>query len=385
MNNEPISTQQLKLTAEEKYREELQRLQDADTQRRPQGWQLSAYAVRDFILGNEKLNVQKKFYGDDALVDRALVTLMGNQGLMLVGEPGTAKSMLSELFSAAISGNSQLTIQGTAGTTEDHIKYSWNYALLLSEGPSDKSLIPSPLFYAMKQGQIARFEEITRCPPEIQDVLVSLMSEKQMMIPEMGQDFSLHAQQGFNLIATANLRDRGVHEMSSALKRRFNFETVRPINDRKLEVLRAIVTDYVASREPVGSKALVERHRLDVSAATVRNDMAALEAEGYIPQPHTSAGRIPTDKGYRLFVDRLAQIKPLSSAERTAIAAFLNGTADVDDLMARTVRLLAQLTRQVAIVQYPVAQRAVVRHVDLVPLTTHRLLVIVVQSTGRVD
>ena len=236
MNNEPISTQQLKLTAEEKYREELQRLQDADTQRRPQGWQLSAYAVRDFILGNEKLNVQKKFYGDDALVDRALVTLMGNQGLMLVGEPGTAKSMLSELFSAAISGNSQLTIQGTAGTTEDHIKYSWNYALLLSEGPSDKSLIPSPLFYAMKQGQIARFEEITRCPPEIQDVLVSLMSEKQMMIPEMGQDFSLHAQQGFNLIATANLRDRGVHEMSAALKRRFNFETVKPIKNRDFEI-----------------------------------------------------------------------------------------------------------------------------------------------------
>ena len=157
------------------------------------------------------------------------------------------------------------------------------------------------------------------------------------------------------------------------------------LDDRKLEVLRAIVTDYVASREPVGSKALVERHRLDVSAATVRNDMAALEEEGYITQPHTSAGRIPTDKGYRLFVDRLAQIKPLSSAERTAIAAFLNGTGDVDDLMARTVRLLAQLTRQVAIVQYPVAQRAVVRHVDLVPLTTHRLLVIVVQSTGRVD
>ena len=141
------------------------------------------------------------------------------------------------------------------------------------------------------------------------------------------------------------------------------------LDDRKLAILRAIVTDYVDTREPVGSKALVERHRLDVSAATVRNDMAALEEEGYITQPHTSAGRIPTDKGYRLFVDRLAQIKPLSSAERTAIAAFLNGTADVDDLMARTVRLLAQLTRQVAIVQYPVAQRAVVRHVDLVPLT----------------
>ena len=157
------------------------------------------------------------------------------------------------------------------------------------------------------------------------------------------------------------------------------------LDDRKLEVLKAIVTDYVASREPVGSKALVERHKLDVSAATVRNDMAALEEEGYITQPHTSAGRIPTDKGYRLFVDKLARIKPLSGAERKAIASFMNGAADVDDLVTRTVRLLAQLTRQVAIVQYPVAQQTQVRHVELVSLTPERLMVIVVQSSGRVD
>lgn len=157
------------------------------------------------------------------------------------------------------------------------------------------------------------------------------------------------------------------------------------LDDRKLEVLKAIVTDYVSSREPVGSKALVERHKLDVSAATVRNDMAVLEEEGYIMQPHTSAGRIPTDKGYRLFVDRLAQIKPLSSAERTAITTFMNGTADTDDLVMRTVRLLAQLTRQVAIVQYPVATRTQIRHVEFVSLTPERILVIVVQSSGRVD
>lgn len=234
MNNN--FSQQIKLNSEQKYHDELERLKSQDQHRKPAGWQLSAYAVRRFILGDTQLNIQKKFYGDDALVDRALVTLMGHQGLMLVGEPGTAKSMLSELFSAAISGQSQLTIQGTAGTTEDHIKYSWNYALLLAEGPTDRSLIPSPLFYAMKKGQIARFEEITRCPPEIQDVLVSLLSEKNMMIPEMGQDFSLHAQQGFNIIATANLRDRGVHDMSAALKRRFNFETVKPIRDRQFEI-----------------------------------------------------------------------------------------------------------------------------------------------------
>lgn len=157
------------------------------------------------------------------------------------------------------------------------------------------------------------------------------------------------------------------------------------LDDRKLAVLRAIITDYVDRREPVGSKALVDRHRLDVSSATVRNDMAVLEEEGYITQPHTSAGRIPTDKGYRLFVDRLASVKPLSPAERRAISTFLSGAADTDDLVTRTVRLLAQLTRQVAVVQYPVAQRAVIRHVELVPLTAEKLLVLVVTSTGRVD
>lgn len=129
--------------------------------------------MRRFILGDDALGISRKFYGDDALVDRAIVTLLGRQGLMLVGEPGTAKSMLSELLAAAISGDSTLTIQGTAGTTEDHIKYSWNYALLLAEGPTPRALVPSPLHQGMQAGKLVRFEEITRCPPEIQDVLVS--------------------------------------------------------------------------------------------------------------------------------------------------------------------------------------------------------------------
>lgn len=157
------------------------------------------------------------------------------------------------------------------------------------------------------------------------------------------------------------------------------------MDDRKLEVLRAIVSDYVTSREPVGSKALVDRHRLNVSPATVRNDMAALEEEGYITQPHTSAGRIPTDKGYRLFVDRLSGVKPLSPAEKRAISSFLAGAVDVDDIVLRTTRLLAEITHQVAIVQYPVMHSDTVRHVELVGLSTERLLVILVTSTGRVD
>ena len=156
-------------------------------------------------------------------------------------------------------------------------------------------------------------------------------------------------------------------------------------DDRRLDVLRAIVEDYVSTHEPVGSKALVERHNLGVSPATIRNDMAALEEEGYIAQPHTSAGRIPTDKGYRLFVDKLSSVKPLSPAERRAIQTFLDGAVDLDDVVRRTVRLLAQLTRQVAVVQYPRLSRSAVRHVEVVQLTSSRLLLVLITDTGRVE
>ena len=155
--------------------------------------------------------------------------------------------------------------------------------------------------------------------------------------------------------------------------------------ERRLAVLRAIVEDYVATEEPVGSKALVERHGLGVSPATVRNDMAALEDEGYITQPHTSAGRVPTDKGYRLFVDRLTTIKPMTAAEKRAIATILDGAIDLDDVVQRSVRLLAQLTRQVAVVQYPTLSRSTVRHIELVALAPTRLLVVLILSTGRVE
>ncbi len=157
------------------------------------------------------------------------------------------------------------------------------------------------------------------------------------------------------------------------------------VEDRKLAVLRAIVEDYVATHEPVGSKSLVERHQLGVSPATVRNDMAALEEEGLIAQPHTSAGRIPTDKGYRLFVDRLSQLKPLRPAERRAITTFLEGAVDLDDVVQRSVRLLAQLTHQVALVQYPTLSRSTVRHLDIVDLAPTRLLVVLILSSGRVE
>jgi len=157
------------------------------------------------------------------------------------------------------------------------------------------------------------------------------------------------------------------------------------LDDRKLAVLRAIVEDYVSTNEPVGSKNLVDRHNLDVSPATIRNDMAVLEEQGFIVQPHTSAGRIPTDKGYRLFVDRLSGVKPFTVAERRAIETFLAGAYDLDDVVLRTVRLLAQLTRQVAMVQYPSLTRSAVRHIELVPLTAQRLLLVLITDTGRVE
>ncbi len=157
------------------------------------------------------------------------------------------------------------------------------------------------------------------------------------------------------------------------------------LDERKLTVLRAIVEDYVSTTEPVGSKSLVDRHHFDVSPATIRNDMAVLEEQGFIAQPHTSAGRIPTDKGYRLFVDRLSSVKPLSAAERRAIESFLAGAYSLDDVVTRTVRLLVQLTRQVAVVQYPSLTRSAIRHIELVSLAPQRLLLVLITDTGRVE
>ena len=241
--NKKKEIKQLKPPVEVRYKEELDILKATDTGKKPENWVLSPKAVRTFILGSEKpieyegnkYSISKKYYGNDQLVERCIITLAGNRGLMLVGEPGTAKTMLSELLSATISGVSTNTIQGTAGTTEDMIKYSWNYALLLAEGPSKKALVPSPLYTGMEKGIITRFEEITRTPAEIQDSLISILSDKILNIPELLDDGVIFAKPGFNIIGTANTRDKGVNEMSSALKRRFNFETVMPVNRVSLE------------------------------------------------------------------------------------------------------------------------------------------------------
>jgi MoxR-like ATPase len=258
----------LRLPAERRYPGELEALRANDTDPAPAGWHLSPRMVETFVLGSQgralqyeedgetnEVVVSKKFYGDDILVQRAIVTLASDRGLLLVGEPGTAKSWLSEHLAAAISGDSLLTIQGSAGITEDQIKYSWNYALLLAEGPSLEALVPAPLYIGMREGKLVRFEEITRAPHEVQDTLLSAMSDKVLTIPELpGEAGVVFARRGFNIAATANTRDRGVNEMSSALKRRFNFETVPPVSDlnEEMRIVRQQVTSLlsVSSGDP---------------------------------------------------------------------------------------------------------------------------------------
>ncbi|PZO78170.1 MAG: hypothetical protein DI629_12645 [Mesorhizobium amorphae] len=216
--------------AEVLYRDELDALRRSDRGPRPPGWALSLQAVKRFILGGDGL--PPKLVCAPALVERAMVTLATSRGLLLIGEPGTAKSLLSELLAAAVSGDSTLTIQGGASLTEDQIKYGWNYALLVSEGPSERALVPAPLHRGMASGKLVRFEEITRCPLEVQDSLLSVLSDRVLAVPELtGEAGMVFAREGFNVIATANTRDRGVNDMSAALKRRFNFETVFPIRD----------------------------------------------------------------------------------------------------------------------------------------------------------
>lgn len=226
----------LRQPAEIQFADELAALAKADKGERPEGWLLSPKAVEAYILGREYSGVKPsaKYVGQDRLVQIAIATLATDRALLLVGEPGTAKSWLSEHLTAAISGNSLLLVQGTAGTTEEQIRYSWNYALLLAEGPTPKALVQSPVYKAMETGKIVRFEEVTRSPAEVQDALITILSEKVLAVPELGTH--VHAKRGFSIIGTANTRDRGVNDMSSALKRRFNIVVLPVPDDLETEV-----------------------------------------------------------------------------------------------------------------------------------------------------
>jgi MoxR-like ATPase len=293
----PASVQQP--PAEERFADQLSFLRAIDTSPRPPGWLLSPERVVDFLCGTRgeairapasadlpagaprSMLIEPKFVGARALVERCVVTLAGERGLLLVGQPGTAKSMLGELLAAAICGSSALTVQGTAGASEDHLRYGWNYAMLLDRGPRPEALVPSPVLTAMRAGKLVRIEEITRCLPEVQDALIGVLSERRMMIPELeGKDGSVFAAPGFNVIATANLRDRGVSEMSAALKRRLNFETVPPIADAAQEIglvrsrARTVLCDS-------GTDAEVDARLLEILVTTFRDLREGRTQEGW--------------------------------------------------------------------------------------------------------
>ncbi|WXL27900.1 AAA family ATPase [Ectopseudomonas mendocina] len=223
--------------AEILFYDELERLAALDLGPIPPGWRMSPIAVEKFILGDETLGIERKFVADRAMVTRIIISLCTNRGCLLVGEPGTAKSWLSELLVAAISGNSTLTLQGGAVTQVQQLLYSWNAAILASKGPCFEAVVPSPLLRGMMEGRLVRFEEIARCPQTLQDSLLSILSDRVVVIPEIaGDDGIILAREGFNLVATSNSLDAGVHEMSAALKRRLDFEEIRPIKNLPDEI-----------------------------------------------------------------------------------------------------------------------------------------------------
>ena len=236
----------LRQHAEHQYAEELEALIAADERQRPPRWKMSPWAVATYLLGGRLDNgveISAKYIGNPRVIEIAVATLATDRALLLLGVPGTAKSWVSEHLAAAISGDSTLVVQGTAGTSEEAVRFGWNYAQLLSKGPSQEAIVPSPVMHAMRAGKIARIEELTRMPGEVQDSLISILSEKVLPIAEL--DDEVLAQKGFNIIATANDRDRGVNELSSALKRRFNTVVLPPPRTADEEV--RIVESRVAS------------------------------------------------------------------------------------------------------------------------------------------
>lgn len=234
----------LRLPAEQLFQKEIDALIAAEKNPVPTGWRMSPQSVKTYICGGKvgKTEITPKYIGHERLVEIAISTLVTDRALLLIGEPGTAKSWLSEHLTAAINGDSTKVIQGTAGTTEEQIKYSWNYAMLIAQGPSHEAMLKSPVFNAMETGTIARVEEISRCASEVQDALISILSEKRISVPELSMEVA--AKKGFSVIATANTRDKGVNEMSAALKRRFNIVVLpAPANlDSEMEIVRTRVT-----------------------------------------------------------------------------------------------------------------------------------------------
>lgn len=260
------SENSLRPSAEEAFEKELKMLAEIDDKPKPSNWNLSPWAVVTYILGGQLedgTKIQPKYFGNKRLIEVAVATLVTDRALLLVGVPGTAKTWVSEHLAAAISGTSRLLIQGTSGIAEESLRYGWNYARLLAEGPSEKALVASPVMVAMQKGKIARVEELTRIPSDIQDALITVLSEKVLPIPELNTE--VQAQKGFNLIATANHRDKGINELSSALRRRFN-TVLMPLPDsfeEEVNIVKSRVESLGNSLElPIEAAPIKEIQRL---------------------------------------------------------------------------------------------------------------------------
>ena len=284
----PMDTGVLRQHAEHQYAEELAALAAADDRPRPPGWRLSPNAVATYLLGGtlrSGVAVTPKYIGDRRVIETAIATLCTDRALLLLGVPGTAKTWVSEHLAAAISGDSTLLVQGTAGTSEESMRYGWNYARLLAEGPSRAALVPSPLMRAMERGVPARVEELTRIPSDVQDSLITVLSEKTLPIPELGEE--VQARRGFNVIATANNRDRGVNELSSALKRRFN-TVVLPTPatpEQEVEIVRQRVEALGRALELPAEPAALEQIRRVVTIFRELRDGRTVDGRTKLKQP----------------------------------------------------------------------------------------------------
>jgi MoxR-like ATPase len=328
----------LRAPAEVLYAEELEALIAADKHEKPPGWKMSARGVHTYICGGKagKMDVTPKYIGQTRLVEIAIATLVTDRALLLIGEPGTAKSWLSEHLAAAINGDSTKVVQGTAGTTEEQIRYTWNYAMLIARGPSPEALIKSPVFRAMESGSLARLEEISRCASEVQDSLISLLSEKRIAVPELTTEVA--AQKGFSVIATANTRDRGVNVMSAALKRRFNIVVLPTPHslETEIEIVSKRVRELATSLE---LRATVPAEEAVEKVVTIFRELRTGQTLDGKNKLKTPSGVLSTAEAISVLANSMALAGSFGSGQVTAhdLAAGLQGSVVKDEEKDRAI------------------------------------------------
>lgn len=327
--------------AEQQFATELAELSKQDTRQRPPNWQLSPWAVKLYLMGGKLENgfeITPKYIGNPRLIEIAVATLATDRALLLYGVPGTAKSWVSEHLAAAITGDSTLLIQGTAGTDENAIRYGWNYARLLTEGPSLNALVVSPMMVAMKEGRIARIEELTRIPSEVQDTLITILSEKTLPIPELNTEVQAH--KGFNVIATANNRDKGVNELSSALMRRFNTVVLPLPNtiDEEVDIVERRVASLGKALELPAEKPALEEIRRVVTVFRELRSGVTLDGKTKIKTP---SGTLSTAEAISVVNSGLAMAGYYGTGELQAgdLAAGLTGAVIKDPVQDRVIWL----------------------------------------------